>query len=100
MTTLSVDAPPYSFTFDPATTALVVIDMQRDFMEPGGFGETLGNDVGLLRSTIEPTAAVLAAFRGAGILIVHTREGPRPSLSALPPAKRDRGSPTLRIGDE
>ncbi|WP_035857870.1 cysteine hydrolase family protein [Cryptosporangium arvum] len=97
---LTVDARPYPYTFDPATTALVVIDMQRDFMEPGGFGETLGNDVGLLRSTIEPTAAVLAAFRAAGILIVHTREGHRPDLSDLPPAKRDRGSPTLRIGDE
>ena len=95
----SVDARPYTYTFDPLTTALVVIDMQRDFMEPGGFGETLGNDVSLLRSTIEPTAAILAAFRAAGILVVHTREGHRPDLSDLPQSKRDRGSPTLRIGD-
>ena len=100
MTTLSVAARPYPYTFDPATTALVVIDMQRDFMEPGGFGETLGNDVGLLRSTIAPTAAVLAAFRAAGMTIVHTREGHRPDLSDLPDAKLNRGNPTLRIGDE
>jgi nicotinamidase-related amidase len=100
MTTLSVDARPYSFTFDPATTALVVIDMQRDFMEPGGFGETLGNDVGLLRSTIEPTAAILTAFRAAGIPIIHTREGHKADLSDLPDAKLNRGNPTLKIGDE
>nr|WP_205751798.1 isochorismatase family cysteine hydrolase [Cryptosporangium phraense] len=100
MPTLSVDARPYPFTFDPATTALVVIDMQRDFMEPGGFGETLGNDVSLLRSTIEPTAAILTAFRAVGIPIIHTREGHQPDLSDLPDAKRDRGNPTLRIGDE
>ncbi|MFI5957994.1 cysteine hydrolase family protein [Cryptosporangium sp. NPDC051539] len=100
MTALSVDARPYSYTFDPATTALVVIDMQRDFMEPGGFGETLGNDVSLLRSTIEPTAAILTAFRAAGIPIIHTREGHQPDLSDLPDAKLHRGNPTLKIGDE
>jgi nicotinamidase-related amidase len=100
MTVLTVEAKPYPFTFDPATTALVVIDMQRDFMEPGGFGETLGNDVSLLRSTIEPTAALLAAFRAAGITIIHTREGHKPDLSDLPDAKLNRGNPTLKIGDE
>jgi nicotinamidase-related amidase len=100
MATSSVAARPYSYTFDPATTALVVIDMQRDFMEPGGFGETLGNDVSLLRSTIEPTAAVLTAFRAAGIPIIHTREGHKADLSDLPDAKLNRGNPTLKIGDE
>ena len=99
MTVLTVDARPYPFTFDPETTALVVIDMQRDFMEPGGFGETLGNDVDLLRSTIEPTAALLAAFRAAGITVIHTREGHKADLSDLPDAKLNRGSPSLRIGD-
>jgi nicotinamidase-related amidase len=96
---LTVEARPYSFTFDPATTALVVIDMQRDFMEPGGFGETLGNDVSLLRSTIEPTAALLTAFRAAGITVIHTREGHKADLSDLPAAKLNRGNPTLKIGD-
>src|SRR4051794_29498491 len=99
MTVLTVEARPYSFPFDPTTTALVVIDMQRDFMEPGGFGETLGNDVSLLRSTIEPTAAILTAFRAAGITIIHTREGHKPDLSDLPDAKLHRGNPTLKIGD-
>jgi nicotinamidase-related amidase len=96
----TVEARPYSFTFDPATTALIVIDMQRDFMEPGGFGETLGNDVSLLRTTIAPTAALLSAFRAAGITIIHTREGHQPDLSDLPDAKLNRGNPTLKIGDE
>lgn len=52
--TVSVDAEPYSFEFEPGHCALLIIDMQRDFLEPGGFGEMLGNDVSRLRSTIEP----------------------------------------------
>jgi nicotinamidase-related amidase len=95
----SVDAEPYAFTFDPATTALVIIDMQRDFVEPGGFGETLGNDVSLLQAVVPPLQRALEAARDAGLTIVHTREGHRPDLSDLPPAKLNRGSPTLRIGD-
>jgi nicotinamidase-related amidase len=73
--------------------------MQRDFCEPGGFGETLGNDVSLLRTVIPPLHAVLAAARVAGLAIIHTREGHLPDLSDCPPAKRDRGEPALRIGD-
>jgi nicotinamidase-related amidase len=94
----TVPAEPFDFVFDPATTALLVIDMQRDFLEPGGFGETLGNDVGQLRRTIEPTAALLAACRAAGMTIIHTREGHLPDLSDCPPAKLNRGDPSLRIG--
>jgi nicotinamidase-related amidase len=94
----TLDALPGPYTFDPATTALIVIDMQRDFMEPGGFGETLGNDVGQLRRTIEPTAALLTAGRAAGLTIVHTREGHLPDLSDCPPAKLNRGDPSMRIG--
>ncbi|WP_018502041.1 cysteine hydrolase family protein [Parafrankia discariae] len=96
---LTVSARPYDYTFDPATTALVLIDMQRDFLEPGGFGESLGNDVSQLRSTIEPLAAVLAAARAVGLTVVHTREGHLPDLSDLPPAKLNRGGATLKIGD-
>jgi nicotinamidase-related amidase len=96
--TLSADPSPYAF--DPRSTALVCIDFQRDFVEPGGFGESLGNDVSLLRSTIEPTRRVLDAARRHGWTVVHTREGHRPDLSDLFPAKRDRGRPTLRIGDD
>jgi nicotinamidase-related amidase len=94
----TLDALPGPYTFDPATTALIVIDMQRDFMEPGGFGETLGNDVGQLRRTIEPTAALLTACRAAGLTIIHTREGHLPDLSDCPPAKLNRGDPSMRIG--
>ncbi|SCE26700.1 Nicotinamidase-related amidase [Streptomyces sp. DvalAA-14] len=96
---LTADAAPYPFSFDPTTTALVVIDMQRDFLEPGGFGESLGNDVGELRRTIAPLRVVLAACRAAGMMVVHTREGHLPDLSDCPPSKLLRGSPTLRIGD-
>ncbi|MEC3953610.1 cysteine hydrolase [Nocardia sp. CDC153] len=94
-----IPAQPGDFTFDPTTVALVVIDMQRDFLLPGGFGESLGNDVGLLRTVIEPLAALLAAARAAGITVIHTREGHLPDLSDCPPAKLVRGNPSQRIGD-
>jgi nicotinamidase-related amidase len=98
MTTL-VPAKPYPFAFDPATTALVVIDMQRDFLEPGGFGELLGNDVSLLAAAVEPLKAVLAAARETGMTVVHTREGHRPDLTDCPPSKRARGGLETGIGD-
>src|SRR5271165_2460455 len=97
--TLSVDAEPYPFEFDPAHTALLIIDMQRDFLEPGGFGEMLGNDVSRLRRTIEPNRRLLAAWRQAGLLVLHTREGHRPDLADLPPAKKIRGHGAKTIGD-
>jgi nicotinamidase-related amidase len=87
----TVDALPTPFTFDLDSTALVVIDMQRDFLEPGGFGESLGNDVSQLRRTIEPLAAFLAKWRAAGLPVIHTREGHLPDLSDCPPAKLARG---------
>ncbi|MBI1180890.1 MAG: isochorismatase family protein [Alphaproteobacteria bacterium] len=96
---LSVDAEPYAFEFDVGRTALVIIDMQRDFLEPGGFGEALGNDVSLLRRTIEPTRELLQAARAAGMLVIHTREGHRPDLGDLPPAKKRRGRFPVTIGD-
>lgn len=97
--TVSVAADPYDFPLVPAKTALVIIDMQRDFLEPGGFGEALGNDVALLRTAIAPTAAVLQAARAAGMVVVHTREGHRPDLSDLSPAKHRRGNFLTKIGD-
>ena len=93
-------AEPYKFEFDPATTALVMIDFQRDFVYPGGFGESLGNDTSLLLKAVPPAVRVLAACRAAGIFVIHTREGHRADLSDLPPAKRERGNPSLHIGDE
>ena len=97
--TITVDAKPTPFTFDPESTALVVIDMQRDFLEPGGFGESLGNDVSELRRTIAPLAAFMARWRAAGLPVIHTREGHLPDLSDCPPAKLNRGLPSMRIGD-
>ena len=95
----TVPAEPYEFEFDPRTTALLVIDMQRDFVDPGGFGEALGNDVSLLRKAVPPTERVLAAAREAGLSVIHTREGHRPDLSDLPPAKKARGRLATGIGD-
>jgi len=95
-----VEAEPYPFELTPAEAALVIIDMQRDFLEPGGFGESLGNDVGLLRRTIAPTGRLLDAARAAGLMVIHTREGHRPDLADLAPAKKARGKPSLAIGDE
>lgn len=92
-------ALPFAFEFDPKTTALIVIDMQRDFIEPGGFGETLGNDVSLLQTIVPTTARLIALCRTNGVPVIHTRECHKPDLSDLPAAKRDRGAPSLRIGD-
>jgi nicotinamidase-related amidase len=94
-----IAAQPFPFRFAPASTALVIIDMQRDFVEPGGFGESLGNDVGLLQAIIPACQAVLAAWRATPGLVVHTREAHAADLSDCPPAKRNRGEPRLRIGD-
>jgi nicotinamidase-related amidase len=94
-----IAAQPFDYALAPGRTALVVIDMQRDFVEPGGFGASLGNDVTRLHGAIAPIAALLAAWRARGWPVLHTRECHRPDLADCPPAKRDRGSPTLRIGD-
>lgn len=94
-----VDAQPYEFEFEPTSTALVIIDMQRDFVEPGGFGEALGNDVSLLRKAIAPTRKVLDAARRREMLVIHTREGHRPDLSDLPASKKLRGRLKNGIGD-
>jgi biuret amidohydrolase len=99
MTKQQFEAEPYPLDFDPATTALLMIDMQRDFVEPGGFGEMLGNDVSQLRSAIEPCRRVLEAARAAGLFVVHTREGHRADLSDAPPAKLARGRLSCGIGD-
>ena len=98
-TLLTIDAQPGPFTLAPTKTALVVIDMQRDFIEPGGFGESLGNDVSLLAEIVPTVAALLAFARGHQWLVVHTRESHAADLSDCPPAKRLRGAPNARIGD-
>ena len=97
--TIDLAAEPYAFTLAPKHCALLIIDMQRDFLEPGGFGEMLGNDVSQLRRTIEPNRKLLAAWRDAGLAVLHTREGHRPDLADLPPAKKIRGKSKTTIGD-
>jgi len=93
-----VQAEPEAISFDPARTAFVMIDFQRDFMEPGGFGETLGNDVSLLAKAVKPAKALIEAARKLKMLVVHTREGHRPDMADAPPAKVERGTPSARIG--
>ena len=96
---LLAGAKPFPYSFEAERTALVMIDMQRDFLEPGGFGAALGNDVARVQAIVPAARRLLEACRGAGIMVVHTRECHAPDLSDCPPAKRDRGLPSLRIGD-
>jgi len=95
---ITIEAEPAPLGIDLARAALVIIDMQRDFLEPGGFGAALGNDVSRLKVAVEPCRNVLAACRRYGILVIHTREGHRPDLTDAPPHKVERGDPALRIG--
>jgi nicotinamidase-related amidase len=94
-----IEAEPYPFELDPSRAALVIIDMQRDFLEAGGFGAALGNDVSLLRRTIVPSRQLLEQARAAGLTVIHTREGHRPDLADLPPTKKARGNLPAGIGD-
>jgi nicotinamidase-related amidase len=94
----TVEAEPEPIAIALDRTAVIIIDMQRDFLEPGGFGETLGNDVSLLSAAIGPCKRLLEGARRKQMLIIHTREGHRPDLSDAPRAKVERGAPSLRIG--
>jgi nicotinamidase-related amidase len=98
MPSIKFDAEPAPLTVDTSASALVIIDMQRDFLEPGGFGEALGNDVSRLQAAVGPLKEMLAAARHAGMLVIHTREGHRPDLTDAPPHKVLRGDPATRIG--
>jgi nicotinamidase-related amidase len=97
---VDIKAQPFAFPAKPDQIALIVIDMQRDFAEPGGFGESLGNDVSRITKIVPDVKRLIDGFRKAGLPVIHTMECHRPDLSDLPPAKRDRGNPSLRIGDE
>jgi nicotinamidase-related amidase len=100
MAMATVQAEPYPFEFEVGRTALMMIDFQRDFVYPGGFGESLGNDTSPLLAALKPAERVLKACRAAGMFVIHTREGHRSDLSDLPRAKYERGNPTIHIGDE
>lgn len=95
----TISAEPFDLEFDPDTTALLIIDMQRDFVLPGGFGEALGNDTSLLLAAVDPTERALEAARASGMMVIHTREGHRPDLTDCPPAKLDRGGKRF-IGEQ
>jgi nicotinamidase-related amidase len=96
---VTINAEPQSLQIDLTRTALLIIDMQRDFLEPGGFGESLGNDVSRLRIAIQPIKSLLKLARDEGMLVIHTREGHRDDMSDAPHAKVERGSAATRIGE-
>ncbi|MBI6703946.1 cysteine hydrolase family protein [Pseudomonas viridiflava] len=96
---IDVNAHPARFAFDPASTALVIIDMQRDFLEPGGFGAALGNDVLPLQAIIPTVQQLLALARAQNMTVIHTRESHVEDLADCPPAKLEHGLPGMRIGD-
>jgi len=85
--TFSVPAQPYDFQFNPRHTALLLIDMQRDFLLSKGFGDIQGGDLTAVQASIAPTKQLLEAFRGAGMHVFHTREGHKPDLSDCPSSK-------------
>ena len=95
----TIHAQPYDYTFDKKRLALVIIDMQRDFVEPGGFGAALGNNVSLLTPIIPTVAKLLDGFRKLGLTVIHTKECHKPDLSDCPKAKLTRGGGKLKIGD-
>ena len=97
---IAVSAIPFPFRLEPGRVALVVIDMQRDFIEPGGFGDSLGNDVARLQAIVPATSDLIGLFRRSGWPVLHTRESHLADLSDCPPDKRNRGDAALRIGDE
>jgi nicotinamidase-related amidase len=94
-----IAAQPYEYSFPTGKIALIVIDMQRDFVEQGGFGSALGNDVSLLTAIVPTVRRLLDGFRAARLPIIHTREGHRPDLTDCPPSKRARGRSKLSIGE-
>ena len=96
----SLHANPYPYSFELKHTALMIIDMQRDFILPGGFGESLGNDVTRLSAIVPTLERLLLAWREAGGVVVHTREAHLPDLSDCPPSKLERGHPSQKIGDQ
>jgi biuret amidohydrolase len=96
---MHIDARPYPYALSERPPALVIIDMQRDFVEPGGFGDALGNDVSRLQSCVPAIARLLATARRLGLPVIHTREAHKPDLSDCPSSKRLRGNCRLKIGD-
>jgi biuret amidohydrolase len=99
MSFVEIQAHPIPVHLQLHKSALIIIDMQKDFLLDGGFGAQLGNDVSYLRRTIEPIQHVLAAARHLGMVVIHTREGHAPDLHDCPPTKLDRWPEGTRIGD-
>jgi len=98
----TITAKPYDYELpdDIRQVALIIIDMQRDFLEPGGFGEALGNDTSRLQAIVPAVQRLQATFREKGLSIIQTKEAHRVDMQDCPPSKRKRGRGALKIGDE
>ncbi len=91
---------PLHGELQPATTALLVIDMQHDFCSEGGYMHRLGAPLAGLRAPIQPIRRVLMAARTAGYHVIHTRESYRADLADLQPWKQGGGPhDAIAIGD-
>jgi len=95
-----INAKPFAYHLPENPPALIIIDMQKDFIEPGGFGESLGNNVSLLKKCVPVISDVLMTFRQLNLPVIHTREAHKSDLSDCHETKRLRGNPVLKIGDE
>ncbi len=96
----AIAALPYDYELpNSSQVALVIIDMQRDFMETGGFGAALGNNVERLQAIVPTLETLLACFRALNLPIIHTLECHHPDLTDCPPAKLNRGQSSPKIGD-
>ena len=97
----AIAAQPYEYALpETSKVALVIIDMQRDFLELGGFGDALGNDVTQLQSIVPTVKKLLETFRSLGLPVIHTIDAHQPDLSDCPPSKLNRGKGGLKIGDQ
>ncbi len=81
----TIAAAPFPYEFPAHGLALLVIDMQRDFLEPGGFGAALGNNVAPLAAIVPTVRRLLDGFRAHGLPVLHTKEAHQPNASAASP---------------
>jgi nicotinamidase-related amidase len=72
---------------DPRHAALLVIDMQRDFIEPDGLFGSLGIDLSMYAQSRPRLAALLAAARRAGSLVIHLQNTALPDRMSDSPAQ-------------
>jgi nicotinamidase-related amidase len=83
---------PLSEAWHPANTALLVIDMQRDFLSPEGYFAAMGYSTDAAQAIVPTLQKVVQGLREQGFQIIFTREGHRPDFADLTPMKRQRSA--------